>query len=70
MLPVYLFLFFRAHRTIGGFCLALALTDMVFLFTNRQAFLNYHLFAQTAVLICAVVIASERTLAPAVARPD
>lgn len=59
LLPAYALVLLRAHRSIGGFCLALALTDMVFLFTNRQAFLNYHLFAQIALLISAVVIATE-----------
>lgn len=60
MLLAYVIGYFRSARTIGGFCLALSLTAMIFLFTNRQAFLNYHLFAQMTLLISAVTIAAER----------
>ncbi len=51
MLPVYLLVFWKAPRNIAGFMLSLTLTLVIFLFFNRQAFLNYHTLGAAAMLI-------------------
>ncbi|MBC7784416.1 MAG: hypothetical protein H7144_11310 [Burkholderiales bacterium] len=51
LVPTWAVLLWRLPRNIGGFVLGVSLTSIVFLFSNRQAFLNYHTFAAGAMLL-------------------
>jgi len=53
LIPTLALLLWRLQRNIAGFTLGVAVTMIVFLMFNRQAFLNYHTFAADALLIAA-----------------
>lgn len=53
LLPTEALLIWRLPRNIAGFALGVAATMIVFLFFNRQAFLNYHIFAAASLVIAA-----------------
>ncbi len=55
VIPTWVFLLYRLPRNIAGFVLGVGLTSIVFLFSNRQAFLNYHSFAAAALLLYVAV---------------
>jgi uncharacterized membrane protein len=56
MIPTYVVLLWKLPRNIVGFTIGLAIAAMMFFFFNRQAFLNYHTFACSALLIAVAAI--------------
>lgn len=60
LLPTWALLLRRLPRSGAGFALGAAVTMIMFLFFNRQAFLNYHTFAAGALLVAASALAAAR----------
>lgn len=60
LVPTWAALLWRMPRNIAGFTLAIGLTSIVFLFSNRQAFMNYHTFAAGAILLAVACIEAMR----------
>jgi hypothetical protein len=60
LLPTWAVLLWRLPRDISGFTLGVAGTTIVFLFSNRQAFLNYHTFAAGALLLSVATVEAVR----------
>ncbi len=56
VVPTWGLLLWRMPRNIAGFVLGVGLTSIVFLFFNRQAFLNYHTFAAGTLLLAVACI--------------
>lgn len=56
LVPTWAVLLWRLPRNIAGFVLGVSLTSIVFLFSNRQAFLNYHTFAAGAMLLAVATL--------------
>jgi len=59
LVPTWVVLLWRLPRNISGFVLGVVGTMIVFLFTNRQAFMNYHSLAAGGMLLYVAVF--ERT---------
>jgi hypothetical protein len=59
LLPTWAILLWRLPRNMTGFVLGVAGTSIVFLFFNRQAFLNYHTFAAGALLLAVAVMEKD-----------
>lgn len=55
LIPTWIVLLWRLPRTLAGFVLGVALTSIIFLFFNRQSFLNYHSFAAGCLLLYVAV---------------
>ncbi len=53
LIPTHALLLWKLPRNIAGFTLGVGVTMVMFLFFNRQSFMNYHTFAGAALLIAA-----------------
>lgn len=51
LIPTWIVLLWRLPRNMAGFVLGVGLVSLVFLFANRQAFINYHSFAAGTLLL-------------------
>jgi hypothetical protein len=60
LVPTWAVLLWRLPRDVSGFTLGVSVTTIMFLFFNRQAFLNYHTFAAGALLLSVATIEANR----------
>ncbi len=70
LIPTWIVLLWRMPRNIAGFVMGIGLTSIVFLFSNRQAFLNYHTFAAGAFLLAVACMEAMRDVDRMLSKPN